>query len=124
MQTTELEIELFKDGYYVKNSDGKYAKIKVCYHKGGINYFTGGAEGRGIYIHFAIVEKQDRGGYVMESYSLFGDKTFKILVKKLNRKSAKEEFYVLDKLHANKEKIYELYMEDKKQELIHYLTNM
>lgn len=64
-------------------------KISVRYDKGGINYFTGQSERRGIYVHFKPVH---RGG-MFETTTLLGsnkESGFKVFVRDLGRKSQKQ----------------------------------
>ena len=60
--------------------------IEVDYHKGGFNPFTGKQEGRGVYV-LVRPSKVENG---MRSFMLFGEFTFKILVKEMGRKSQKQ----------------------------------
>ena len=65
--------------------DANVLTIEVRHGKGGVNYFTGRNEGRGVYVHVTPVEVKDG----MRSFMLFGEFVFKILVKPTARKSQK-----------------------------------
>lgn len=72
-----------------KNGSATHLKIELYYYLGGTNYFTGRAESRGYYLSVSPVTRQDRGGWVSESYTAFTGA--KKLVKPVTRKSAKAE---------------------------------
>lgn len=86
-------------------------KITVDYDKGGYNYWHGGVNRRGIYVYFTPVR---RGGYC-ESCVITGNRNtsgFKIFLKELGRRSAKQEEIYFKKLEPYFEKIGELWNEN------------
>ena len=119
-----LIIEQCKDGFYIKNPDNTWAKIKVVYHLGGRNILTYKEERRGIYIHFRIIEREQRDGYCTETFPLLGDMQFKICVMPLERKSSKKMFEVIDKVFAYREAIYRLYYSKQTDELYNFLIKL
>lgn len=62
-----------------------HLKIETAYTLGGYNYFTGGRDARGYYLHVSPVERSGR----CETYVAFTGA--KQLLKPVNRKSAKAE---------------------------------
>lgn len=82
-----------KDGikkfYKVKNNPNvTHLKAEVYYNLGGTNVFTYKNEARGYYMSISPVKREDRGGYVMESYTAFTG--LKQLVVPVQRKSQKK----------------------------------
>ena len=53
-------------------ADGTLLEINVYYSKGGLNYFTGSGEKRGIYVGVTPIVKKDCGnGFISRSFSMF-----------------------------------------------------
>lgn len=100
-----------KKAYYheISEADGKKKclKIDVSYSKGGINYFNGQTNRRGIYVHFTEVERSFDRGYVTESHSLFSKSSFKILVLELKRLSQKKLEAVYESIGNIKNDLFE-----------------
>ena len=74
--------------------DSNILAIEVDYYKGGFNPFTGKQEGRGVYVHVRPEKVENN----CRSFNPFGEFTFKILVKNLNRKSQKQIDMVGEKI--------------------------
>lgn len=79
-----------KEKYIKTTKPNTYIKVEVFYSLGGINYFNYKIEPRGYYLSAKEVERTDRGGYVSESYAVFGN-GLKILLKEVKRQSKKAE---------------------------------
>ena len=106
--------EISKEG-----DTGKHMKIDISYSLGGMNYFNGQVNRRGVYVHLSTVEKQQRSGYVSESYMPFDNSSFKILVLELKRKSEGKTQKVYEKIKEMEEKLFALYQKMDKSELLH-----
>jgi len=77
------------DYYYDYPLKGyKSVKVSLYYSLGGMNYFTGKVDPRGIYLSVTPVTVNDMGGWISESYTMFSG--FKHLVKEINRFSKKQ----------------------------------
>ena len=76
--------------YPIKNRNGKatHLKAEIYYALGGHNVFTYKNESRGYYISVSPVERSDKYGYMMESYTAFTG--LKQCVLEVQRKSAKK----------------------------------
>lgn len=83
-------------------------KISVDYAKGGVNYFNGRSEKRGIYVYFTPVY---RSGGIQRSIMLGGRKEsgFKAFVRECGRMSQKQIDSVFERVEGIKDKIAELY---------------
>jgi len=71
----------------VETGDATHLKVEVYYDKGGMNYFTGGVQRRGLYLSVSPVSRSESGGFATESYTAFTGT--KQLVKELKRFSDK-----------------------------------
>jgi hypothetical protein len=61
-----------------------HLKVELYYDLGGMNYFSGSVEGRGIKLSVSPVQRSEReNGIVMESYTAFSG--FKKLLKEMAR---------------------------------------
>lgn len=99
---------------------GEFAKIYTSYQLGGTNYFNGKNENRGIYIHFQISDCDEHSERTM----LMGGDSFKIFHKALNRKSQKSINEADAFIFENKDEIYKLYRENKRDELIDLIQSV
>lgn len=73
---------------YIKTTTpGKFVKVELRYSLG--NYLAYQATERGYYLYVTPVEREDRDGVTIESYSAFSG--YKYLVHAVNRRSAKQE---------------------------------
>ena len=81
---------MFEKYLNVKGSNTKKLKVKTYYSKGGMNYFTYKNDPRGYYVSVSIVEREQKDGYVMESFSLFNN-GYKLLLREVGRASKKAE---------------------------------
>ena len=110
----------------MSKEDGKALclKIDVSYSLGGMNYFNGQRNSRGIYVHFSTVERKSREGYTTESYMPFDGSSFKILVLELKRKSEKKSQIVFDKLKEMEDKLFALYQGMNKSDLLHTIQGI
>lgn len=103
-------MDKFKNYFYQQKpggADNDFLKIKVSYQRGGMNYFSGRGETRGIYLIFQNVKRHDRGGYCMEEYGLF--ESFKILALELTRANARRVNQVCSAVDGLKDEIFKLY---------------
>ena len=77
---------------YIKVSGSErtnYLRVDFDYSKGGYNYFTYKNEPRGYYIHVSPVNRENRDGYTMESYTAFSG--IKDCILEVTRASKKAE---------------------------------
>ena len=82
----EISINFTRDGHEYNTLE-----IEARYSKGGINYFSGQNEGRGIYIHVSPFFVKYERGFQSKSCMLFAKNGgFKMLVTPLNRLSTKK----------------------------------
>ena len=102
-----MKNKLYKELEVLENGKKRCLKIDVSYSKGGMNYFSGKAERRGIYIHFTEVERSEERGYASESYGLFSGSSFKILALELKRLSQKKLEEVFQAVYQIKEDLFE-----------------
>ena len=112
---TEIYVKL-KRGINVTDQVLDELKIDVDYQKGGINYFNGNIEKRGIY----IVVKPCRRHHGIVSTMICGNRHangYKVLIRELGRKSQKQIDFVADKVMPFAEKIADLYSEEKHNEI-------
>ena len=84
-------------------------KISVRYDKGGVNYFSGNQERRGIYVYFKPVRRS--GGMVSCTLLSTNKKEdgFKIFVKELGRMSQKQMDAVASKIEPLADKFASLW---------------
>ena len=99
--------KLYKELEVLENGKKKCLKIDVSYSKGGMNYFSGKPERRGIYVHFTEVERSTESGYATESHMLFSGSSFKILAVELKRLSQKRLEEVFQAVYQIKEDLFE-----------------
>jgi hypothetical protein len=100
--------------------EGEYSKIDVNYQAGGMNYFSGKSERRGIYINFTLVER----GENFESYSVFGSSSFKILALELSRRSEKRLDEVFQRICPIKESLHQYHLKSDKSGLLRLITGV
>lgn len=72
-----------------KNEMATHLKIETRYDLGGPNWAYGGTTKRGYYLSVMPVTRENRNGYILESYTGFSG--VKQLLKEVSRKSAKAE---------------------------------
>lgn len=82
-----------------------YLVMEVRYKLGGMNYFSGNNERRGVYIHFT---KETIKGH-SRSFSLAGKGNFKVFMVPLKRKSQKRMDEVFEILEIHALKLFELW---------------
>lgn len=70
------------------NSHATHLKAQVYYALGGFNYFTYQNEPRGYYVSITPVQRENKNGYTMESFTAFTG--MKHLAVPVQRKSAKK----------------------------------
>lgn len=78
-----------KKEYLKTNKANTYILVEVRYNKGGTNLFTYKNESRGYYISASPIERENKGGYFLESYMGFSG--YKSLYKEVSRASKKAE---------------------------------
>jgi hypothetical protein len=71
----------------VESEKATHLKISLYYDKGGMNYFTGGTQKRGLYLSISPVSRSTSDKFVTESYTAFTGT--KQLIKELKRFSDK-----------------------------------
>lgn len=104
-----------------QNTNGKeYMVIEAKYQLGGINYFSGDSESRGIYIHFSIKEIGD--GWTKET--LGASSSFKILYKPLARKSQKQLEEASVWISKNADNLFDLYLALDKRALLELVQDV
>lgn len=93
------------------DNESNVLSIMVRQASGGINYYNGKREERGIYIYFCKEKYVKQNGYVTREYMPFDDCNFKILAETNKRKNQKRldiyEKFIFD----NKDKLLELWLE-------------
>ena len=72
-----------------ENAAATHIKIDLRYDLGGYNMFDYTPKKRGYYLHVTPVTRENRGSYVMESFTAFSG--YKQLISEVTRKSAKAE---------------------------------
>jgi len=88
--------------------------MTVTYNLGGINYFDGNHERRGIYVMFSKVNK----GPHSESFTPMASYNFKILARELNRFNKTKIVELTKKLGKKEDELFDLYLKGKKSELL------
>lgn len=80
----------------VASGNATHLKVELYYSKGGINYFTGNNEHRGLYLSVSPVKRTVyEGGGASESYTAFtGVKQHVLEMKRLNQKTV--DTFVVD----------------------------
>lgn len=94
-----------------------HLNVKVDYEKGGINYFSGQQNARGMYVYIQPVEKKNG----MESFMLLGEMHetgFKIFVRPMGRKNQKTIDDFSNKVAEKISDITALYEEKKYNEIM------
>ena len=99
-----------------KLDNGKTLKIETDYQKGGISFYGGMEQPRGIYIHFTEVTIDENGYY---SFDLRA--AYKVLFKQLSRGSKKQMELAGEFVETNKEKLIELYLAGSKQQVRRFI---
>lgn len=92
--------------------DNEYLEIDVSQQSGGMNYFNGKTERRGVYVTFIKTTyiKSDNG-YSTKQFMPMDNNNFKILAIKNMRKSKKQLDLVNSIVHNNKDKLYQLWQD-------------
>lgn len=75
--------------YHKTSAENGFIKLEVYYDLGGYSYATYREKPRGYYVGVIPVEREDRGGYCLESFAAFTGG--KLLLKECNRRSKKAE---------------------------------
>lgn len=79
----------------VAKGDATHLKVELYYTKGGMNYFTGKTEARGIFLSVTPVKRSTDGKYASESYTAFtGIKKHVLDMARFNQK--KFDAFVVD----------------------------
>ena len=87
----------------VTKGNATHIKVELYYAMGGMNYFTGNSEARGLYLSVTPVSRTEHGnGMISESYTAFSG--VKELVKPMTRFSQK----VLDTFEVGEQSISNL----------------
>jgi hypothetical protein len=97
-----------------KDKEHTHAKITITYNLGGINYFDGNHERRGIYVIFSKVNK----GPHSESFTPMASYNFKILARELNRFNKKKIEELTKKIGEKEDELFDLYLKGEKQKLL------
>jgi hypothetical protein len=71
----------------IESEKATHLKVQLYYDKGGMNYFTGGTQRRGLYLSVSPVSRSESGVFATESYTAFTGT--KQLIKELKRFSDK-----------------------------------
>jgi len=102
------------------SNESNVISVAVRYSKGGINYFSGGVNKRGLSVRVAA----ERVDEVSRSFVMFGNKLdFSAFLLPMNRDNKKKVAAYNEKLKAlDKGLVLELYLAGKKQELAVYLA--
>lgn len=87
-----------------------HAKISVDYRLGGLNYFSGRQEPRGIVVSFTTVEKE---GY-SEKYTPMDSCNYRIFIKEMKRKSQKKIDKVCEIISQNSSELFDFYIDGNK----------
>ena len=93
-------------------SKADHVKIVIDYEIGGMNYFSGSVNRRGIYIYITPVQRSEHG----ETVALFGnaqESGFKIMLEELQRKSQKRLDFWEAKTGGRARELAELYLAGK-----------
>lgn len=69
------------------NTDANILEVQLSYNKGGMNYFSGTNEQRGLYLSVTPVNVSRKDGYSTRSFTAFSG--IKMLVKEMKRFSQK-----------------------------------
>lgn len=86
--------------------------LRAFYSKGGINYFTYKNEARGFYVSIRPVKREKTDtGFTVESFVLFGEGNFKVLVKDAQRDNKKTTEKIAAKLECLSKDIVERYLQ-------------
>lgn len=90
-------------------------QIQIDYNLGGINYFNYKEEKRGYYLRFSPCKHKDLGnGMYSTEMQPMHERSFKICIKEVNRKSDKTFYKLKTKLMENIDTILEKYEESNK----------
>jgi len=96
--------------------DNKFMKIEGKYSLGGMNYFSGKTEERGLRVHFSVVEQDGHS----EMYTPMDDTNFRFFVKGMKRASQKQSKILDNWLLDNDDELfgeYNNYINGKPNEL-------
>ena len=78
-----------------------HLKLEIYHENGGMNYFNGQVNKKGIYLSWRGVKLEKRENFTCQSFMMFGGLSGKILLKELNRKSDKKGQAIADILSKN-----------------------
>lgn len=95
-------------------------KLHVAYSLGGMNYFTGNINRRGVYLHINPVNVTKSAYGSSEESILMGtgrESGYKILLEELKRKSQKKIEEQFLKIKEVSDKIVQLYVDEKDSEI-------
>ena len=99
---------------YIKLADNDrgvtHAEIRVYYDLGGYNLATYKEEARGYYLTILPIKREDKGGYILNTFEAFSG--LKLCLQIVNRKSAKIEKQVIDKVLSNIEQLVNFALQD------------
>lgn len=91
--------------------DNEYLEIDVMQQSGGMNYFNGKTERRGVYVTFIKTTFTTNDGYTTRKFMPMANNNFKILAIENMRKSKKQLDLVHSIVQSNKDKLYQLWQE-------------
>jgi len=120
----EYEIIENRRKIYIKlEGENKFLKVSLDYEKGGMNYFHGGTDARGIKLHFTQIERIKRDGYNMETFYV-GCSTngFKAVVKRTKRLNTKQLNKYFLAVVNHKEELKCLYLNQDQNKLFKFIA--
>ena len=92
------------------DNEDNVLSITVQQQLGGMNYFNGKKEERGIYIYFCKEKYVKENGYVVKQYMPFDECNFKLLAETNKRKNQKRLDIYEKFISDNKDKLLELWL--------------
>ena len=92
------------------DNEDNVLSITVQQQSGGMNYFNGKKEERGIYIYFCKEKYVKENGYVVKQYMPFDECNFKLLAETNKRKNQKRLDIYEKFISDNKDKLLELWL--------------
>lgn len=93
------------------DNENNVLSVTVSQQSGGMNYFNGKKEERGIYITFCKEKYVKENGYVVKQYMPFDDCNFKLLVETNKRKNQKRLDIYEKFIFNNKDELLNLWRE-------------
>jgi hypothetical protein len=87
---------------YQPISENKFYKIETYYQKGGFNHYSNTNEKRGYYLSVTPVERENKGGYFIESFYLFSGIKYLLFEVSRQSKAAEQKAEQLANEHIQK----------------------